>query len=81
MAYVHETMTNHAGLQRFLIVPQPQYHPKFRLIKYKICKVMSWLRIKIEVDWDMDDLEMQISKIAMSIRPFDNTFLIYGYQW
>jgi hypothetical protein len=24
---VHETVTNRAGLQRFSIVPPPQYHP------------------------------------------------------
>ncbi len=79
--YVHEMVLNPAGPRRFLIVPQLQYHPKFRPIKYTICKVTLRLRIKKEADWDMDNQKMKLSEIAMSIGPFDNTFLHCGYQW
>ena len=73
-------MTNRAGPHRFSIVPRPQYHPKFGPIEYKICEVTSRIKLKKEVDWDMDDLEQQIMDIAMDIGPFETTFLHCGYQ-
>jgi hypothetical protein len=43
--------------------------------------VTSRLRLKKEADWDMDDLEQQICRIAMSVSQFDPTFLHCGYRW
>jgi hypothetical protein len=80
LAYVHKTVTNCAGPHRFSIVLWPQYHPKFGLIEYKICKVTSQIKLQKEADWDMDNLEQQIMDIAMSIGPFETTFLHCGYQ-
>jgi hypothetical protein len=80
-AYVHETVTNRAGPRRFSIVPRPQYHPKFGPIEYTICKVTLRLWLEKKADWDMDDLEQQICRIAMSVGQFEPTFLHCRYRW
>jgi hypothetical protein len=80
-AYVHEPITNRAGPQRFSIVPRPQYHPKFGLFEYTICKVTSQLWLKKEANWGMDDLEQQICRIAKLVSQFNPTFQHCGYQW
>ncbi len=80
-AYVHEMVTNRAGPWRFSIMPRLQYHPKFKPIEYTICEVTLRLWLKKEADWDMDDLDQQICRIAMLVGQFDPTFQHCGYRW
>jgi hypothetical protein len=42
---------------------------------------MPRLWLEKEADWDMDDLEQQICRIAMSVGQFDLTFQHCGYRW
>jgi hypothetical protein len=55
-------VTNCTGPRWFSIITPPQYHLKFGSIKYTICEVVLQLRLKKEVDWEMDNLEVQICK-------------------
>ena len=80
-AYVHATVTARAGPRCFYIVPRPPYHPKFGPIEYKICDITQQIKPKTEPNWDIAEVEQQIMRLAMTIGPFDTTFIHCGYQW
>jgi hypothetical protein len=66
--YVHQTVMGRAGPRQFSIVARPQYHPKFGLIEYKICKLTNMLCMRKEPTWTMQMLENAIYQAAASIN-------------
>jgi hypothetical protein len=80
-AYVHQTVTGREGPRWFSIVARSLYHPKYRPIEYKICKVTSILWQRKELQWTMRMFEDGINQAVASISTFDSTFEHCGYRW
>lgn len=67
---------------RFSIVPRPPYEPKYAPIEYKICDLVSEVRRQAQRDWDVNDLEQAVYRVAASLGMnggFDAAFDHCGY--
>ena len=64
------TVENRGGDQQFTIVSRPPYQPKYRPIEYKICDLLSEVKIESKKEWSLHNLEQELYRAAVRIGPF-----------
>ena len=67
---------------RFSIVPRVPYQPKIGPIEYKICDLVTAVRDQARKEWDVNDLEQAIHRVAATLGMnggFDRSFDHCGY--
>ena len=77
--YVNQIVTGRAGLEQFLIVPRPPYHPMYGPIEYKICDLTHDMSVHKQPTWDSARLERAVHESAARIGPFNSTFDHCGF--
>jgi hypothetical protein len=82
---VSQTVEARGGPLRFSICNRIPYQPKYGPIEYKICDLITQLRLKENQNWTTDGLETAILQVAATLGKngdcnFDRTFEHCGYS-
>eukprot|EP00536_Pseudo-nitzschia_multiseries_P017840 jgi/Psemu1/52817/gm1.52817_g len=77
---IYETIMGRVDPPQFDILPCLAYQPKYELIKYVICLLLSHMKVNVTGESDLNQMEQQILDMAAAIGSFDATFTHCGYS-